>query len=197
MVKYSRDPSNVSKCVKAKGSHLRAHFKNTYETAAAIRGMSVIAAKKYLQDVIDHKRCVPFRKFNGGVGRCAQAKQFKHTQGRWPEKSCRILIDLLVNLLSNAEVKGLETDQLYIEHIQINRAPLGRRRSYRAHGRIIPFLSHPCHVEIIAVEKDETVPKHVDAAKKVIKLNKRQLARFRLKDARAAAMAALRASRAN
>ncbi|ORM40507.1 60S ribosomal protein L17 [Babesia sp. Xinjiang] len=209
MVKYSKAPSNISKCAQAKGSHLRVHFKNTYETAEAIRGMSVLAAKRYLQDVIDHKRCVPFRKFNGGVGRCAQAKQFKHTQGRWPEKSCRILIDLLVNLQANAEapicindalicaqVKGLDVDLLHIEHIQVNRAPLGRRRSYRAHGRIIPFLSHPCHVEIIAVEKDETVPKFVEPSKKVIKLNKRQLARFRLKDARAAARAAMRKAKA-
>lgn len=76
----------------------------------------------------------------------------------------------------------------------MNRAPLGRRRSYRAHGRIIPFLSHPCHVEIIAVEKDENVPKFVAPAKKVIKLNKRQLARLRLKDARAAARAATKAA---
>ncbi|KAK1441808.1 ribosomal protein L22/L17 like protein [Babesia gibsoni] len=194
MVKYSREPSNLSKCAKAKGSHLRVHFKNTYETAEAIRGLQLLTAKKYLEDVIAHKRCVPFRKFIGGVGRCAQAKEFKHTQGRWPEKSCRILLDLLVNLQSNAEVKGLDVDRLAIEHIQVNRAPLGRRRTYRAHGRVIPFLSHPCHVEIIAVEKDENVPKFVSPAKKVIKLNKRQLARLRLKDARAAAREAAAAS---
>ncbi|AFZ79697.1 60S ribosomal protein L17, putative [Theileria equi strain WA] len=182
MVKYSREPSNLSKSAKAFGSHLRVHFKNTYETATAIKNMNVAEAKRYLKDVIDHKRCVPFRKFNGGVGRCAQAKAFKHTQGRWPEKSCRFLLDLLTNLESNAEVKGLDVESLKIEHIQVNRAPVGRRRSYRAHGRIIPYLSHPCHIEIIAVEQDEHVPRHKSSDKKTIKLNKRELARLKLRN---------------
>ncbi len=34
------------------------------------------------------------------------------------------------------QVKGLETENLYIEHIQVNKAQKQRRRTYRAHGRI-------------------------------------------------------------
>ncbi|KAK2197884.1 bifunctional Ribosomal protein L22-L17/Ribosomal protein L22-L17 [Babesia duncani] len=180
MTKYSQEPSNLAKSAKAYGAHLRVHFKNTYETGRAIQGKMILEAKRYLNDVIEHKRCVPFRKFNGGVGRCAQAKAFKHTQGRWPEKSCRILLDLLTNLESNAEAKGLDVENMVIENVLVNRAPLGRRRSYRAHGRIIPFLSHPCHVALIAVEKDENVPRFTPEAAKTIKLNKRQIARMRL-----------------
>jgi large subunit ribosomal protein L17e len=55
----------------------------------------------------------------GDVGRKAQAKAFKVTQGRWPIKSCEFLIDLLKNAESNAESKGLETDGLFISHIQV------------------------------------------------------------------------------
>lgn len=43
--------------------------------------MSLRRAQKYLKNVMEHKECVPFRRFNGGVGRCAQAKQFGTTQG--------------------------------------------------------------------------------------------------------------------
>lgn len=32
--------------------------------------------------------------------------------------------------------KGLDVDGLYIVHVQCNRAPKQRRRTYRAHGRI-------------------------------------------------------------
>lgn len=32
--------------------------------------------------------------------------------------------------------KGLDVDALYITHVQANRAPKQRRRTYRAHGRI-------------------------------------------------------------
>ena len=34
------------------------------------------------------------------------------------------------------QVKGLDTDSLYISHIQVNQAQKQRRRTYRAHGRI-------------------------------------------------------------
>jgi len=33
-------------------------------------------------------------------------------------------------------VKGLDTDNMYIQHIQVNQAQKQRRRTYRAHGRI-------------------------------------------------------------
>ena len=71
------------------------------ETAAAIQGMPVARAISYLTAVQEQKECVPFRylvfclqvkgcihvyilyrRFSGGVGRTAQAKAFKATQGR-------------------------------------------------------------------------------------------------------------------
>lgn len=66
--------------------------------------MKLTKAIKYLNDVKDRKQCVPFRRFNGGVGRCAQAKFWGTTQGRWPIKSCDYLLGLLQNVQSNAEV---------------------------------------------------------------------------------------------
>ena len=53
---------------------LRVHFKNTRETAQAIKGMHLRKAIKYLNDVVDKKQIVPFRRFNGGVGRKAQVE---------------------------------------------------------------------------------------------------------------------------
>ncbi|KAJ9067244.1 60S ribosomal protein L17 [Entomophthora muscae] len=162
MTKYSVKPANVEKAAKTSGNNLRVHFKNTFEAAAVLRGMNLIKAVKYLDDVIEHKRCVPFRRFHGGVGRCAQAKEFGTTQGRWPVKSAKILKDLLTNLAANAENKNLDKELLKIKHIQVNQAPHQRRRTYRAHGRVNPFMSSPCHIEIIAVE----VPKIVEASPK-------------------------------
>ena len=65
-----------------------------------------------------------------------QAKQWGVTQGRWPKKSAEFLLQLLKNAESNADYKNLDVDRLVIEHIQVNRAPRLRRRTYRAHGRI-------------------------------------------------------------
>ncbi len=70
----------------------------------AIKGMSLRRAQDFLNNVVEHKEAVPFRKFTGGVGRTAQAKAWGNTQGRWPEKSCKLVLSLLKNAESNAEV---------------------------------------------------------------------------------------------
>jgi hypothetical protein len=54
-------------------------------------------------------------------------------------------------------VKGLDVDSLFISHIQVNKAMQQRRRTYRAHGRINPYMSSPCHVELILSEKETNV----------------------------------------
>ncbi|CDP09588.1 unnamed protein product [Coffea canephora] len=58
-------------------------------------------------------------------------------------------------------VKGLDVDSLFISHIQVNQAHKQRRRTYRAHGRINPYMSSPCHIELILSEKEESVKKEV------------------------------------
>ncbi|KAK8537314.1 hypothetical protein V6N13_042247 [Hibiscus sabdariffa] len=160
MVKYSKEPDNPTKSCKARGSDLRVHFKNTRETAFAIRKLPLVKAKRYLEDVMVHKQAIPFRRFCRGVGRTAQAKnRHSNGQGRWPVKSAKFILDLLKNAESNAEVKGLDADALFISHIQVNQARKQRRRTYRAHGRINPYMSSPCHIELTLSEKEEPVKK--------------------------------------
>jgi len=148
-----------AKTAKARGSHLRVHFKNTHETSRAIAGLKVKQAQKYLRNVIKHKTAVPYRRYNGGIGRHPQAKIFGTSQCRWPEKSCKFLLHLLQNARSNAEAKNLKAAKLFISHIQVNRAPKHRRRTHRAHGRINAYMSSNCHIELVLTEKSKPVPK--------------------------------------
>jgi large subunit ribosomal protein L17e len=157
-MKYSREAENSTKSCKASGSDLRVHFKNTCVTASAIKKMSLKKAKKYLEDVMAHKQAIPFRFFNGCIGRHAQAKMTGATQCRWPTKSCQFMLHLLKNAESNAEVKGLDTENLEIFHIQVNRSQKQRRRTYRAHGRTNPYMSCPSHIELILCEKARFPP---------------------------------------
>ena len=85
--------------------------------------MHIQKATKYLKDVTLKKQCVPFCRYNGGVGRCAQAKQWSWTKGRWPKKSAEFLLHMLKNAESNAELKGLDVDSLVIEHILSEQSP--------------------------------------------------------------------------
>jgi len=91
-------------------------------------------------------------------------------------------MDVICNAISNAETKGLDTDQLYITHAQCNRAPPGRRRTYRAHGRIGKYASQPAHIEFIVTEKKEVVVKSTDddgEGPKRIRISKRMAAKRR------------------
>lgn len=169
------------------------HFKNTRETAAAISGLKLQKAYTYLANVQEKKQCIPFRRFNGGVGRTNQANEFGTTQGRWPVKSIKFLLNLLKNAEANAEGKGLDTEELVIRNIVVQQAPKTRRRTYRAHGRINPYQGHPCHIEIHLAEPAAEVPK-ADSSAVVQRLNKRQLARQRISNARSGAAPAVTAA---
>ena len=64
----------------------------------AIRGRQLTDAISYLQDVLQKKQGIPFYgKYSSGIGRKAQAKQFKVSGSklRWPQKrlvACRLLL---------------------------------------------------------------------------------------------------------
>lgn len=158
---------------------MRVHYKNTFETARAVRGMKLKKAIKYMEDVLEHKQCVPFRRHTSHGGRASQAAVFGVTLGRWPEKSVRHVLSLLKNALSNAEAKGLDAEKCHVTHVAVNRAVQGRRRTFRAHGRIGPYLSSNCHIEFIVTEKAEKVKKAGEDQNK-LRLTKKQAARQRL-----------------
>ncbi|KAI9468778.1 60S ribosomal protein L17B [Coemansia sp. RSA 1085] len=183
MARYSATPANEAKSARCRGAQLRVHFKNTVETANAIKGRKLLNAVTYLKDVQAHKQCVPFRRFHRGIGRTAQATAFKATKGRWPEKSAKYLLDLLQNVQANAEAKGLNPEELVIKHILVNAAKKQRRRTYRAHGRINPYQASPSHIEIIVSEEEKTVEKAEEERQTVVFQNRKQLAAKRLRAA--------------
>ncbi|XP_006837735.1 PREDICTED: 60S ribosomal protein L17-like, partial [Chrysochloris asiatica] len=159
LICYSLDPENPTKSCKSRGSNFPVCFKNTHDMAQAIKGMHIWKATNYVKVVILQKQCVPFRCYNGSVGRCAQDKQWGWTQGWWPKKSAEFLLHMLKNVESNYELTGLDVDSLVIDHIQVNKAPKMHHRTYRAHGWINPYMSSPGHIEMILTEKEQIVPK--------------------------------------
>lgn len=180
MTRYSVEPEVPEKTSKTRGSHLRVHYKHCHEIAHYTKGMSVNKALKILDDVLAFKAVIPFVKYTGGVGRKAMAKQCKApgSKGRFPVKATAVYKDLLKNAVANAETKGLDADNLYIDHAQVNQAPPGRRRTYRAHGRMGKYASQPAHIEIILKEKEEGVEKMEEEEPRV-KITKKQAARKR------------------
>merc|ERR1712169_113382 len=142
MFAYSRRPGQKAKTALAQVSDLTCHFKNTFETANAIKAMPLRKAQQYYRQVLAKTRCVPFKRYNRKVGRTAQAKEFGGlTKGRWPRKSV-------------------------VSHIQVDQAARMRRRTYRAHGRAGPYMRSPCHVQLALTERKAAVPKPTSAPKR-------------------------------
>ncbi|KAJ6444169.1 ribosomal protein L17 [Purpureocillium lavendulum] len=174
-VRYAATEIQPSKSARARGAYLRVSFKNTRETAQAINGWKLQRAVTFLENVKEHKEAVPMRRYAGSTGRCAQGKQFGVSKARWPIKSAQYLLDLLKNAEANADAKGLDTGALVVKHIQVNQAPKQRRRTYRAHGRINPYMSNPCHIELILTEGEEVVQKADQVeGREQLRLNSRQ-----------------------
>lgn len=96
----------------------------------------------------------------GMLMRCP-GKQWGVSKARWPEKSARFLTDLLKNAEANADTKGLDTGNLVIRRIQVNQAPKGRRRTYRAHGRVCHLPWEEEFRSLISFSLDQ--PLHVPA----------------------------------
>jgi len=178
MVRYSVEPEVPEKVSKARGSHLRIHFKHCREIAHYTKGMKVNRALKHLDEVLQYKAIIPFVKFTGGIGRKGMAKQTNAPgdKGRWPVKATAVYRDLLLNAVANAETKGLDIEACIIDHAQCNKAPAGRRRTYRAHGRIGKYASQPAHIEIMLREIGDAVEK---APAKPVKISKKMAAKRR------------------
>ncbi|KAI5190542.1 large subunit ribosomal protein L17e [Nematocida minor] len=155
---YAYTPKNEDKAVRAAMKNAKISFKNTHQTVTILRGMWLVSAIKYLDDVLAHKRCVPMKRFNGGVPRVAQAKEFGALQGRWPEKSVIQAKCMLKNMQNIAVGKGLDISKVKVTHAQVNRAPIIHNRTYRAHGRVTAWNKSPCHIEIIAEEQLGEIP---------------------------------------
>ncbi|KAI5161099.1 large subunit ribosomal protein L17e [Nematocida ausubeli] len=155
---YGYTPKNEDKAVKAAIKDAKISFKNTHQTITILRGMWLVSAIKYLEDVLAHKRCIPMKRFNGGVPRVSQAKEFGALQGRWPEKSVIQAKVMLKNMQNIATEKGLDISKMKIMHAHVNRAPIIHNRTYRAHGRVTAWNKSPCHIQLIAEEQLGEIP---------------------------------------
>ena len=136
--------------MKASGRDLRISPKAAREICEAIRGMELDAARRFLQDVIDKKRPVPYRRYKKEVSHKAGIQGWY--AGRYPVKAAAEILKILNSLEANADDRGLDTERLKIIHAAANRGRLIKRYIPRAFGRSSPRFDKLCHVELAAEE---------------------------------------------
>ena len=141
---------NEAKTARAMAKSLKVSPKHCVEISNAIRGMNVAKAKTYLQDVIDMKKSVPFKRHNKKVGHRKGQKGWP--SGRYPVKAATQVLKVLENAEANAEYKGMDTEKLYIEHISSHRGIVMQGAIPRAFGRVTPFNTPTTHIQIVLQE---------------------------------------------
>lgn len=148
-IKYAYN-EDMGKKAKAAGRSLKISPKHSIEICSAIRGMGVEQAKEYLEDVIEMKKPVPFRRHNKKVGHRRGLEGWP--TGRYPVKAASQILDVLINAEANAEYQGLDTDNLKIEHISSHKGYVIRGWTPRAFGRASPFNTPTTHIQIVLGE---------------------------------------------
>ena len=149
-INYAYTDDDKSKTAKALGRSLKISPKHAIEICNKIRGMKIEKAEAYLEDVIEMKTAVPFKRHNKKVGHKRGIKGWP--TGRYPVKAAKQILDILKNAEANAEYKGLDTENLKIMHISSHRGYIIRGWTPRAFGRASPFNTPTTHVQIVLGE---------------------------------------------
>ncbi|HWQ65206.1 MAG TPA: 50S ribosomal protein L22 [Methanospirillum sp.] len=126
--------------------------KHAIEIARFVRGKSLAEAEAYLNDVVDLKKAIPFKKFNRNVAH--KRGLVGWDGGRYPQKASLVYLRLFNSVRKNAEYSGLDTEKLRIIHVSANRGI--RRRSFmpRAMGRATPKDRQTVNIEMIVSEQE-------------------------------------------
>ncbi len=148
-IKYAYN-EDTSKKAKASGRSLKISPKHAVEICRTIRGMEIEEAKEYLEDVIEMKKPVPFKRHNKKIGHRKGLKGWP--TGRYPVKAASQILDVLINAEANAEYQGLDTENLKIEHISSHRGYVIRGWTPRAFGRASPFNTPTTHIQVVLGE---------------------------------------------
>jgi large subunit ribosomal protein L22 len=149
---FAEEKYDSERLAKASGRDLRIKPKHAREICDVIKGMYIDEAKTFLEKVIRLKQSVPFRRHKKKVAHKKDLKQFKWYAGRYPRKAAARIYEILTQVESNAEYKGLDIDYCRIIHAATQRGRIIKRYIERAYGRSTAHFKHLSHVEIVVYE---------------------------------------------
>lgn len=148
------------KMARATGRELPISPKHSVEICSAIRGLPITSAIDLLQNVIDKKEAIPFRRYNSMVPhrRRSGFATKGAGPGRYPVKAAKAILSVLESAQMNAD-KSID-DLGDKENLRIATAAASRGRVIkgwmpRAHGRWEKFDHQTVNIEIILEMMEE------------------------------------------
>ena len=146
--RYSFQNYNPIVHVRASAREINVSPKAAREVCKSIHGRKLTDALTFLEDVINLKRPVHFRRHKKEVAHRTSTEKFH--AGKFPVKTAQRISNLINEVESNADFKGLDTKNIRIIHAAAHRARKIPGFKPRAQGRSTPFIHELVHVEIVA-----------------------------------------------
>jgi ribosomal protein uL22 len=129
-----------------------ASVKYSLEISRMIKGKSLDESVKFLNDVASQKTFLPLQTYHKKVPhRKGQAIEGTKS-GRYPQRTCKVWLNILNTVRANADVKGLDVKKLQIVHANATHG--FQRIRNQAQGRISgkSRKSKSAHIEVIVRE---------------------------------------------
>lgn len=144
--KYTTKDLDDETMSKALGIDLPISTKQSIEICNFLRRRKLQRAKDILENVIQKKQAIPFKRFNKDMGH----KRTTPTAGRYPINACKEILKMLLTAEANAQFKGLNTSLLVIKNL------LAKKASRPTHqGRRFGREMKRTHIEVVLEEKEE------------------------------------------
>lgn len=102
-----------SKSGRSQSYDLNCSYKDLTQVLANLKGLSVAKAFTLIEECVELKKAIPFRKFNKGMG---HRSELGGKKGKYPKKEANLALQLLNNAISNAKSKGLDEKNLVVLH---------------------------------------------------------------------------------
>jgi len=125
-------------------------LKHSKAIAREVKGRRAGDAVSYLERVRDGEQSVPMRQHNAGAGHRDDIDGWD--AGRYPEKAADAFLDLLRNVIGNADHQGFEGRQMEISHVAPHKVNEQPGRKPRAMGRASEWNTPEIDVEIVIEE---------------------------------------------
>ncbi len=148
--RYSTQDYNPSNMARVLGKDLGISTKKSIELCNFLRKKTTRDAMSILARVIAKKQAVPFKRFKMEIPHRSPGLG----PGKYPIKVAREFIRLIKEVESNAQQKGLDTNNLLLKHMIANKASrpwhFGRQRRTKMKRT---------HIEIVVEEKKSILDK--------------------------------------
>ena len=146
---YSVKELDETRTVKASLREVDLSPKWSREVCRAIIGLTIPEARNLMEDVIEMKRMIPYRRYKRKRAHHAQTRG----PGGYPIKVARLMLKLLESLEANADFKGLDPDEVVIVHAAAHKGRRIRKFIERAYGRATPYDKQLVHIEVVGEVK--------------------------------------------